>query len=281
MIGGMEFSFGTSSGNSSRVAFGLYESGLAHVAHRLDVPAGDSRTADYLALNPMGKVPVLVEGSMRLWESNAINWYLAEDHPAPDCCRRQPRAEHRCSAGCSSRRDTSPPRASLYFVSGTGACKSSGASRVTSVPRGRREGAGPLSARAGSRAGAHEWLEPHFSLADIAYAPHLWLIAEGGFDSPLLRARVARSPAGPARMAKSGGAGLRRLSGVSAADSGRRRRTGRRRCTSCRKRRSVRHRPAPRAWPRPARRATPRCVGARLSPTESRIVARDGLQHGR
>jgi glutathione S-transferase len=27
-----------------------------------------------------------------------------------------------------------------------------------------------------------EWLEGEFSLADIAYAPHLWLLSEGGFD---------------------------------------------------------------------------------------------------
>ncbi len=27
-----------------------------------------------------------------------------------------------------------------------------------------------------------EWLEGVFSLADVAYAPHLWLIVEGGFD---------------------------------------------------------------------------------------------------
>jgi glutathione S-transferase len=27
-----------------------------------------------------------------------------------------------------------------------------------------------------------EWLEGVFSLADVAYAPHLWLIVEGGFE---------------------------------------------------------------------------------------------------
>lgn len=32
-------------------------------------------------VNPVGKVPALVDGDVSLWESNAINWYIAETHP--------------------------------------------------------------------------------------------------------------------------------------------------------------------------------------------------------
>ncbi len=44
-------------------------------------------------------------------------------------------------------------------------------------------------------------LERQFSLADVAYAPHLWLVAEGGFDlSPYPRVRdwLGRLTARPA-----------------------------------------------------------------------------------
>jgi glutathione S-transferase len=37
----------------------------------------ETQTAAFRALNPMGKVPVLVDGGFRLWESNAILTYLA------------------------------------------------------------------------------------------------------------------------------------------------------------------------------------------------------------
>src|SRR5262249_9043702 len=43
-----------------------------------DFVAGDLRTADYVALNPNGMVPLLVDGAFRLWESNAIMQYLAD-----------------------------------------------------------------------------------------------------------------------------------------------------------------------------------------------------------
>src|SRR6202011_3893879 len=38
---------------------------------------GASRTPAYLALNPTGRTPVLVDGDFKLWESNAILQYIA------------------------------------------------------------------------------------------------------------------------------------------------------------------------------------------------------------
>ena len=45
---------------------------------RVDLGAGENRTPDYLAINPNGKVPALVDGETKLWESNAIMCYLAK-----------------------------------------------------------------------------------------------------------------------------------------------------------------------------------------------------------
>ena len=41
---------------------------------------GESRAADFLAINPNGKVPVLVDGDTTVWESLAINHYLADTY---------------------------------------------------------------------------------------------------------------------------------------------------------------------------------------------------------
>lgn len=44
----------------------------------VNVYKGEGRASDYLTVNPQGKVPSLVDGSLMLWESNAILQYLAE-----------------------------------------------------------------------------------------------------------------------------------------------------------------------------------------------------------
>lgn len=43
----------------------------------VDVLKGANRTPEFLALNPNGKIPVLVDGDVVLWEANAIQCYVA------------------------------------------------------------------------------------------------------------------------------------------------------------------------------------------------------------
>src|ERR1044072_7498913 len=45
---------------------------------------GENKSASYLAINPNGKVPVLVDGDFVLWESRAMNAYLAAEFPDKD-----------------------------------------------------------------------------------------------------------------------------------------------------------------------------------------------------
>jgi len=62
------------------------EAFVAHFELPIDVRQVDFKhkehqTPEFLALNPMGKVPVLVDGDFSLWESNAILVYLAKKFP--------------------------------------------------------------------------------------------------------------------------------------------------------------------------------------------------------
>jgi glutathione S-transferase len=43
----------------------------------IDLAKGEHKTPDYLAINPNGKVPALLDGDLKLWESNAIMCHLA------------------------------------------------------------------------------------------------------------------------------------------------------------------------------------------------------------
>jgi glutathione S-transferase len=46
----------------------------------VNVYRGEGRHAEYLAINPTGKIPTLVDGDFTLYESNAILLYLSEAH---------------------------------------------------------------------------------------------------------------------------------------------------------------------------------------------------------
>ena len=66
--------------NGQRVAIALEESGLAYKAHPLALPKREQKSPDYLAINPCGKIPALVDHDtgVKLFESGAILTYIAE-----------------------------------------------------------------------------------------------------------------------------------------------------------------------------------------------------------
>ena len=70
------------SGNCLKVKWVAAHLGIPALWHDVDVPRGGTRTPEFLALNPAGRVPVVVfpDGAV-LSESNAIIAYLAEGSP--------------------------------------------------------------------------------------------------------------------------------------------------------------------------------------------------------
>ena len=196
----VDFYFGKNSGNAARTALALYEVGVPFEAHPLDLRK--PRSPEYLALNPLGKVPTLVDGATTLWESNAINWYLAEKHPRAGLLPSTPEGRaavlrwaflqtaHVSPAATAVHRSINPAHV-RYFAQQTD---------PQEAEHGRKELARLLPVLENALAEA-DWLLGEYSLADIAFAPHLGFLVQYGFDfpgTPRVRAWLERIRARPA-----------------------------------------------------------------------------------
>ena len=69
--------YGITASRAFRPLWLMEELGLAYRQVELDYRGKALEAADYLALNPNGRIPTLVDGDLVLWESMAINLYLA------------------------------------------------------------------------------------------------------------------------------------------------------------------------------------------------------------
>jgi len=78
--------------NPTKVALFLEEAGLSYEPVAVDTRKGDQFKPEYLALNPNGKVPTIVDGDVVVFDSNAILLYLADKTekflPADGAARR-------------------------------------------------------------------------------------------------------------------------------------------------------------------------------------------------
>jgi glutathione S-transferase len=73
--------YGWKKSRTVRCMWVLEELGLEYEQIPLNPHAGETRTPEYLALNPAGKIPTLVHDGFVLSETVAINWYLASSFP--------------------------------------------------------------------------------------------------------------------------------------------------------------------------------------------------------
>jgi len=67
---------------ASAVVWMLEEVGAPYELRWLDLMKGEGRSPEYLALNPMGKLPTLVDGDTVVTEVAAIGLYLADRYAA-------------------------------------------------------------------------------------------------------------------------------------------------------------------------------------------------------
>lgn len=75
--------YGAMASRAHRVVWMLRELGLEFEHEQTNFLDGSTRRPEFLAINPNGRVPVLVDDGFVIYESLAINLYLAQKHRGP------------------------------------------------------------------------------------------------------------------------------------------------------------------------------------------------------
>lgn len=72
--------YGSSQSRAFRTLWMVEELGVPYEHVPIQPRSGDTRKPDFLAINPNGHVPAIQDGDVVLWESLAINLYLASKY---------------------------------------------------------------------------------------------------------------------------------------------------------------------------------------------------------
>ncbi len=72
--------YGSARSSAARCMWLMEEMGVPYETITLNMREGEHKSPEYLKLNPNGKVPTLIDGDFVLYESFAINHYLARKY---------------------------------------------------------------------------------------------------------------------------------------------------------------------------------------------------------
>jgi GST-like protein len=154
--------------NSVKVPIALEELGLAYDLRSVNIRQGAQKAPDYLALNPNGKVPLLVDGDLVLPESGAILVHLAET--AGRLLPADPAARARTFEWLFFQASASGPA----FGQAGYWQRLSPEPNKAALARYRDE-ADRLADVMDAHLGAHAWFAgPEYTIADIAHFGWLW-----------------------------------------------------------------------------------------------------------
>jgi glutathione S-transferase len=190
-----------SSGNAYKVRLLLTQLGISFERIDYDVDKAETRTPEFLAKNPNGRIPVLELSPGRfLPESNAILCYLAEDTHFMPADRLQ--RAHVMQWLFFEQYNHEPNIATVRFWI-THKVEMTEFRRIA-LPVKRKDGIAALGVMEQHLTGRDWFVGTAYSIADIALYAYTHVAPEGGFDLapfPAIRAWMARVAAEPNHVA--------------------------------------------------------------------------------
>ena len=184
------------SGNCYKVKLALTQLGLPYQWVPVDIMKNESRTPEFLAKNPNGRVPTLeLDDGTCLAESNAILWYLGEGTPLVPAPRfeRAQALQWMFFEQYSHEPNIATSRYIIRYLGNPPERREALAARVEPGYAALGVMEGHLKAR--------EWfVGASYSIADIALYAYTHCAGEGGFDLarfPAIRGWLARVKSQP------------------------------------------------------------------------------------
>ncbi|PSB13540.1 glutathione S-transferase [filamentous cyanobacterium CCP2] len=167
------------SGNSYKAKLMLSLLGVEYEWIKVDLMAGAHKQPDFLALNPFGQVPVLVDGETVLADAQAILVYLARQYGSEDWLPLDAESLSRVVRWLSTTAGEvrqGPESARLYHLF-----------KMTNIPLDRTNQKSEfILTQLNEHLAEREWLElGHPTIADIAVFPYVALAPDGKIDLTL------------------------------------------------------------------------------------------------
>jgi len=184
------------SGNGYKIRLLLAQLGRDYRWVELDIMRGGTRTADFLAKNPNGRIPTLqLDDGTCLAESNAILWYLADGTPYLPAGKleRAQVLQWMFFEQYSHEPYVATPRYILKHLP-------EDSPRRAELPKRLEQGRAALGVMEGHLAGRHFFVGERYSIADIALYAYTHVAHEAQHDlgpCPAVRAWLARVASEP------------------------------------------------------------------------------------
>ena len=184
------------SGNGYKIRLLLAQLGRDYRWVEVDILQGGTRTKDFLAKNPNGRIPTLqLDDGTCLAESNAILWYLADSTPylPTGKLERAQALQWMFFEQYSHEPYVATPRYILKHLP-------EDSPRRAELPKRLEQGRAALGVMEGHLAGRQFFVGERYSIADIALYAYTHVAHEGELDlgpCPAVRAwidRVASQP---------------------------------------------------------------------------------------
>jgi glutathione S-transferase len=185
--------------NTLKLRVALAEAGVEYEYVPVDLGKREQHRPEFLALNPHGKVPVLVDDDFVLPESDAILWYIAERFPEAGLLGGTARDRARALEWCDfASTALYPAYYDVYFHTQGGAPER----RIAAVAEGGQQRFDRALAVLDGTLAERAFVTGDFSIADIALAAVLRAARERVRYDPMAHgaleawyARVTERPA--------------------------------------------------------------------------------------